>query len=254
MSNQNLKLSFVLPVRNEGLNIKIMLKMLYAVVEMPYEVLIVYDTPDDDAVSTVKSIQSKYTHIHLVYNEQGPGVANAIKIGVAQSQGEYVLIFAADEVGPVLGIEEMIQLMDEGCDLVSFTRYAHGGRRLGGPLYRRVFTKLSNNLFRLITGSVFTDVTTGVKIFRKSLFDDLKLESASMGWAIMLELSVKAQARNLKFGEVPIISIDRLYGGKSNFSIKSWMSDYVKWYFWGVKHIRKVTNKSKISVKTPIKL
>jgi len=43
-----------------------------------------------------------------------------------------ILIFAADEVGPVLAIEDMIALIREGCDFVSCTRYAHGGRRLGG--------------------------------------------------------------------------------------------------------------------------
>ena len=63
----------------------------------------------------------------------GRGVAGAITSGVQAASGERILIFAADEVGPVLAIEDMMRLMDDGSEFVSVTRYAHGGRRLGGP-------------------------------------------------------------------------------------------------------------------------
>ena len=41
--------SILIPVRNEGLNLTIMLKILKAVVDVPHEVLVVYDHPDDRA-------------------------------------------------------------------------------------------------------------------------------------------------------------------------------------------------------------
>ena len=42
---QKLKLSILIPVRNEGVNIRIMLKILKAVVSVTHEALIVYDDP-----------------------------------------------------------------------------------------------------------------------------------------------------------------------------------------------------------------
>src|SRR5260370_21769920 len=125
-------LSILLPVRNEGINLRIMLKILRAVVELPHEVLVVYDSDNDDTVPVVDDVRKIYPELRGVHNQLGNGVVNAIRAGVAASEGDVVLIFAADEVGPVLAIEDMIALIQEGCDFVSCTRYAHGGWRIGG--------------------------------------------------------------------------------------------------------------------------
>ena len=83
-----------------------------------------------------------------MHNTRGRGILNALRAGVEAAQGKYVLIFAADEVGPVLAIDDMIALMDAGCEFVSCTRYAHGGRRLGGSWIGGVLSRLANRLFR----------------------------------------------------------------------------------------------------------
>src|SRR3989338_1677461 len=131
---KNLKLSILMPVRNEGVNIEIMLKFLRAVIEIDHEIIIIYDDLNDDSIPVVKRLQSQYPNLRLLHNNLARGVTNAIKAGINACFGEYVLIFAVDEVGPVLAIDDMIRLMDEGCDFVSCTRYAKGGRRLGGSL------------------------------------------------------------------------------------------------------------------------
>jgi len=238
MTGKKTKLTILMPVRNEGVNIGLMVKMLSAVVETPHEILVVHDTADDDSVPAVKRIQVRFRNLRLVRNRLGRGVANAIRAGVEASRGDYILIFAVDEVGPVLAIEDMVALMDEGCDLVSCTRYGHGGRRLGGSVVQRVLSTAGNRVFMLVSGSVFTDSTTGIKMFRKSIFDEITLESRPVGWAVVFELAIKAQAAGLKLGEVPIVSIDRLYGGKSTFRLGPWLKEYLRWFLWGMKHLR----------------
>ena len=244
------KLSILMPVRNEGVNIEIILKILHAIIEIPNEILIVYDTIDDDSVPVVKSLQPKYKNVKLVLNTLGRGVANAIKAGVNASKGEYILIFAVDEVGPVLAIEDMIALLDQGCGLVSCTRYAHGGRRLGGSWIGGFLSRTGNRLFSLLSGSAFTDSTTGIKMFRKSIFNKITLESKPVGWAVVFELAIKIQAAGVKLGEVPIVSIDRLYGGQSTFSLGPWFKEYLKWFLWGVRHLHGAKIKKPI-VKIP---
>jgi hypothetical protein len=61
MSSPTLKLSILLPVRNEGMNLKIMLKMLSVVVEVPHEIIVVHDTLDDDSIPVVTELNKKYT-------------------------------------------------------------------------------------------------------------------------------------------------------------------------------------------------
>jgi dolichol-phosphate mannosyltransferase len=250
MKPQAKKLSILLPVKNEKENISVMLKILFATLDLSSEVIIIYDSPDDNTVSIVQSLQKKIPNIILLQNKLGKGVANAVLSGINKSSGEYILVFASDDVGPALAIEDMVYLMDKGCDLVSSTRYAHGGKRLGGSLIQSMLSRTGNYFFRLAVGTTLTDSTTGIKMFRKSLINKIHLES-KIGWAFVFELSIKAQIANVKLGEVPIISIDRLYGGSSSFKASPWFREYLKWFIYGVKNLHRRGKKNKIMIKIP---
>jgi|TARA_B100001971_G_C18102376_1_gene489601 glycosyltransferase involved in cell wall biosynthesis len=250
-----IKLSILMPVLNEGINLKIMLKILKATIDMPHEVLVVYDMPNDDSIPVVKAMQKDYPMLRLVHNKLGKGVINAIKAGVDAAIGEYVLLIAADDIGPVLAVDDMISLMDEGCDLVNATRYAYGGRNMGGIFISRILSKISNKLFYVLSGSALTDPTLGVKMFRRSLFNQLKLESKPVGWAVSFEFAIKAQLAGWKLGEVPMISINRFYGGKSSFKFGPWVVEYTKWFLWGFKHLHSSGRlRQKLQVKIPGKI
>ena len=75
-------------------------------------------------------------------------------------------------------------------------------------------------------------------MFRKSFFDQIDFESDSVGWTFVFEMSIKAQLLGFKLGEVPIISIDRLYGGESTFKLVPWFIGYLKWFTWGIKFFK----------------
>lgn len=251
----NIKLSILIPVRNESINIKIMLKILEATLDVPHEILVVYDSLDDNSITAVKSVQHKYSQIVGIHNKLGRGILNAVRAGINASHGEYILIIAADDIGPVLAIDDMIELMDRGCDLVSCTRYAYGGRVLGGSFVGRKLSRAANKLFYLISGAALTDSTIGIKMFTRTLLDEINLEAKPIGFAFAFELAMKAQYAGMMLGEVPIISINRFYGGKSSFKLGSWVSEYSKWFLWGLKHsnqLRKMQHK--VVVKIPQKI
>src|SRR5260221_10898440 len=172
----DLILTVLMPVRNEGINLRIMLKMLRAVVEVPYEVVIVHDTADDDSVRVVADLPLGQP-VRAVHNTLGRGVVNAIRAGVGASGGRYVLIFAADEVGPVLAIEDMLALMDQGCEFVSCTRYAHGGRRLGGSFIGGGLFPLAHWLFRSRAASLLAHYTTGDTMILRDQLDPFLLQA-----------------------------------------------------------------------------
>ena len=232
-------LAILLPVLNEGINLRIMLKILRATVDVPHEVLVVCDTPDDDSIPVVQAMQDEYPSVRVVHNTIGRGVINAIRAGVAAAKSDIILIFAADEVGPVLAVEDMLALIRDGYDFVSCTRYAHGGRRLGGSAVGGLLSRTANRLFNRVAGSALTDATTGIKMFRKSLFEQLDLQSKPVGWACAFEMSIKAQLLGLRLAEVPIVSIDRLYGGTSTFKVGPWTWEYLRWFVWGASRMHR---------------
>lgn len=243
-------LAIVIPVMNEGINLRIMLKILRATVDVPHEVLVVCDSPDDDSIPVVEHMQRDYAHVRVVHNTLGRGVINAIRAGVAAANSDVILIFAADEVGPVLAIDDMLELIREGHDLVSCTRYAHGGRRLGGSVIGGVLSRTANRLFSRFAGSALSDATTGIKMFRKSVFAELELESKPIGWTVAFEMSIKAQMKGLKLAEVPIVSIDRLYGGKSTFKVGPWTVEYLRWFLYGAQRLHRLPKQTP-SVRIP---
>ena len=249
-------LSILLPVLNEGINLRIMLKILRATMSVDHEVLVICDTPDDDSIPVVEAMQPEYPNLHLVQNKLGRGVVNAIRAGVAHAKSDAILIFAADEVGPVLAIDDMLELMRGGTEFVSCTRYAHGGRRLGGSAIGGTLSRTANRLFHRLAGSVFSDSTTGIKMFRRADFDRLNLQSRPIGWAVAFEMAIKAQLAGLKLGEVPIVSIDRLYGGESTFRLGPWVGEYLRWFLWGAREMRKLKNGERptVEVRIPVSL
>ncbi len=173
---------------------------------------------------------------------------------VAEARSSVVTILCADDTGPVLVIEDMLALMREGCDFVSVTRYAHGGRRLGGSWIGGLLSRVANWLFHCVARSPFTDATTGGKMFRRELFPKFNLESRPIGWAFAFEMSIKAQLLGLRLGEVPLVSIDRLFGGQSSFRLGPWLVEYLRCFFWGLRRVcrQEVRSCPPIRIRVPI--
>ena len=250
---KGLRLSILIPVRNEGSNLKVSLKVLAALVEVPHEVLLVHDFPEDNSVPVVESLQQSYPQFRLVLNTLGKGVKNAIRAGVDAARSETIVIMLADDIGPMTAIGDMLALMDDGCEFVSCTRYAHGGGRLGGSRIGFVLSRSANWLFHHLAGCVLSDATTGIKMFRRSAFADYSLESRPVGWAVVFEMAIKAQDMGLRLGEVPIVSIDRLFGGKSTFRVLPWIKEYMRWFLWGMMHLHRSRDRQNrtVSIRIP---
>lgn len=247
-------LSILLPVRNEEMNLRVMLRIIKTVLDTPHEVLVIHDSTDDRSIPVVREAQPTYPGLRLVHNQMGRGVINAIRAGVAESRSEIITILCADDTGPVLVVDDMLALMKEKCDFVSCTRYAYGGRRLGGSLVGGILSRTANWLFYHVARSPFTDATTGCKMFRKSVFAPFQLESRPIGWAFAFEMAIKAQHLGLNLGEVPLVSIDRLFGGQSSFKLGPWLVEYLRWFLWGLRRAFATSSwrRPQIRVRVPV--
>ena len=240
-----LKLTIIMPVRNEGVNLRMILKIIGALVEVPYEVLVVYDSTEDDSIPVAEEMQKKNPAIIPLYNTLGIGVINAVKTGVAAAKGEYVLILPADDVGAIFGISKMLAEIEKGYDLVSATRYAKGGKVVGGAVTSRLLSRMVNKLFGVFAGSALTDSTVGIKMFKREVFNMISFECKPVGWAFAFEMAIKSHVLGLRVSEVPIVSINRFYGGTSTFKLNRWVSEYVRWFVRGLLNIRFKHGKTK---------
>jgi len=243
---QKYKLSIILPVYNEEESLSIMINILEATLDFPHEVFIVYDDINDRSIEPAKRLKKLYSNIFLIHNDLGKGVQNAITKGVEFCTSDIILIAVVDEVLPIIAIKDMMTLINEkNCDFVSATRYSYGGRRYGGSLIGGILSRIANKSFRLITGMILSDSTTGMKMMRKSAWKKINIESKPIGWAFAFEISLKAQLLGLKLGEIPVKGVDRLFGGRSTFKPGLWAKEYFRWYIWGLKKLNWLNRKQK---------
>ena len=82
MTDQPITLTILLPVRNETMNLRVMLRILRAVLVVPHEILVIFDHEADESRPVVEEMQATYPHVRSVLNRSGRGVAYAIRAGI----------------------------------------------------------------------------------------------------------------------------------------------------------------------------
>lgn len=233
------EISIILPIHNEKDSLPIMVRLLESSIKFTKEIIIVHDTVNDNALEVAKELSSEFNNVQVIHNNIARGVKYAVDVGVSKAKYDIIIIFAVDEIFPIIAIDKMIDLLiKDDLDFISGTRYSKGGLRLGGSFLGSLFSKTANKIFQLLTNIPFSDCTTGLKMMKKSVWNSIKLESDPIGWAYSFELAIKVYLNNYKISEYPFKSVDRLFGGSSTFKFGPWLKEYLKWFFWGIKKIK----------------
>ena len=241
----NKELSIVLPVHNEKESLAIMVRLLISSLKFPHEIIIVYDSKEDNALDEANKLKKEFSNIKVIHNTIGRGVRNAIETGIQNSSYQLILITAVDEIFPIISIDHMLEkLLNGNFDFISGTRYSKGGSRLGGSLVGSILSRIANKVFNYLSKIELTDCTTGIKMFKKEVWNNINFQSKQVGWAFAFEFSIKAYINGYKTSEYPIKSVDRLFGGSSTFKFGPWVKEYLKLFIWGIKKIREYEKKN----------
>lgn len=222
------ELSIVLPVYNEGEAVEPVLRALAAAVTTPHEMIVVWDFDGDTTRPVVERLASEIPGLRGHRNDLGRGVLNAMKAGIAESQGRYVLISMADGSDEPHLVDGMVALARDGADVVAASRYMRGGRQLGGPPLKRLMSRVAGLTLHWFAGVPTHDPTNNFKLYARRFLDEVTIESEA-GFELALELTVKATLAERKIAEVPTTWRDRT-AGQSNFKLRKWLPHYLRWY------------------------
>lgn len=231
-------LSVVCPVYNEAANVERLFDRLRTDLSINIEVLVVYDRDEDTTVPIVRRLASLYPYeIRLVKNRFGYGALNAIRTGFHESRYEAVLVVMADLSDDLTVADQMYRLVvDTGCDVVCGSRYMQGGKQIGGPRLKGLFSRLAGLSLYHFAGVPTHDVTNSFKMYRRDFLQSVEIESDG-GFEIGMELLVKAFVNEGKIAEVPSTWTDRV-AGRSRFRMWKWLPKYLRWYFYAFKKRR----------------
>jgi GT2 family glycosyltransferase len=197
--SDGIQTTVVLPAYNEGAALPHVLDELEASLDQSYEVLVVDDGSTDDTAEVAEQHRCR-----LIRHSSNRGKGVAIRTGIAEAQGENVVIMDADATYPVPAISEMVELLGEN-DLVRGIRQSN---QESMPMVDRFGNWLFNRLLAISHGLEGTDHLSGLYGIRRAAA--LRLGTEATGFDIETEIGIRARARGLKVAEVPISYLPRV--------------------------------------------
>jgi glycosyltransferase involved in cell wall biosynthesis len=204
-----MKLSVVMPVYNERATLNKVVEKVLAV-PLEIELICVDDGSQDGSVEILKELQRHHPQIKIVLQPKNMGKGAALRRGIQEATGLYVVIQDADlEYDPSEYPILLDPLIQGKADVV------YGSRFLGGHAHRVLYFwhSVGNWLLTLfsnvLTNVNLTDMETCYKMFRREVIQSIPIEENRFGFEP--EITVKIAKRRLRIYEVGISYWGRTY-------------------------------------------
>ena len=216
------KLTVVIPAYNEERFIGQLLENVLAVdldeFDLGREVLVI----DDCSSDRTAEIAGGFDDVRLIRRTENGGKGEAVKMGIAEAEGDFIMIQDADlEYDPNDYVSMLRALLSRELDAVYGSRYMpnaergwrynllhgkHAGQSLAAYLGGRSLSVVGF----LCTGQYLSDTVTALKLFRREVVKPLQL--VTHGFELDHEITSKILARRHSLAEVPIHYFPRSKG------------------------------------------
>ncbi|MBI2588571.1 glycosyltransferase family 2 protein [Candidatus Berkelbacteria bacterium] len=203
MKRQSFKISVIIPVYNEKNTILEALKRVLDV-NLDKEIIII----DDGSIDGTRQILKKLKHsgVRIIYQEKNQGKGAALKRGIAEANGDYVVFQDADlEYDPGDFFNLLGPVKKSGALAVYGSRFRGNYKNMifFNMLGNRLITFMANLLFR----SNISDEATCYKLLETKLAKSIEVNGN--GFEFEPELTAKILKKGIKIYEVPISYIGR---------------------------------------------
>lgn len=205
-----LKISIIIPAFNEESTIIELLKKVREVETEGFEkeIIVVDDCSSDDTLLLLERNKNLYTK--LIKSKVNSGKGAAVKKGLLNSTGEYILFQDADlEYDPSDYQKLLKPVLNFKADIVIGSRLAASQLTRVYYFWHKLGNKFITFLFNILNNTTFTDIYSCYLLFRSDL---LKPEDLwSDGWDQQAEILSLIVSRGKSFYEVPVNYYGRTY-------------------------------------------
>lgn len=215
-----MQLSIVIPVMNEGANLKELLPGLHDIasrIAHDHEIVLI------DGGSVDNTCQVGQDNGACVIRQSGRGYGAALRDGFSAAHGEYVLTLDGDMSHRPDFIPDMWDKRN-AAEIVIASRYITGGSTEMTKM-RRLLSRALNKFFTLGLSLPFRDISSGFRLYHASLLRDIDLESSDFD--VLEEILIKSYTKGYKIVEVPFHYAQRK-NGSSHVNLLMFGVSYLK--------------------------
>jgi glycosyltransferase involved in cell wall biosynthesis len=191
-------------------------------------VLVVYDTPEDSTAPYAQEYAQHDRRVRPTLNTYGRGPARALRFGFDHALAPVVVVTMADGSDDVSQIDGLVGLVEKGAVIAAASRYARGGRQLGGPPLKKLLSRLAGLSLYWLARAGTRDATNSFKAYSAPFVRSVGIVSED-GFAMGIELVAKARRLRLPVAEIPTTWRDRTVG-ESRFELRRWIPRYLRWW------------------------
>jgi glycosyltransferase involved in cell wall biosynthesis len=207
MPTQKPHVSLAFPVYNDEATVEtVTSKALEVLAELAgkSEVIIVDDGSPDRSGEIADELARRHDTVRVIHHGSNRGYGEAVKSALEAARYEWICLTDGDDEYDVRDLNRLIRHKDS-YDLIITFRYV--------KLYTtfRVFVSwVYNKLVRFLFRTPYRDISTGLRLIRRSLVPELALQSASP--FIGAEFAFKTMLKGYRVGEVGILTFPRTFG------------------------------------------
>jgi hypothetical protein len=218
-------LTVVIPVYNEGANLREWYRAAAPHLPPGTRVRIIYDFDEDDTLPVARELASHGAPIEQLKNAH-KGVLGALVTGLRSVATGPIIVSMADLSDDFRIIPEMLRAWEEGAKVVVASRYMAGGQQLGGPWLKGQLSRWGGVSLHWLAGFPSHDATNSFRLYDADLVRDMTFESTG-GFEIGFEITLKAWMAGARVVEIPATWRDRVQG-ESRFNLRKWLPLYAR--------------------------
>ena len=208
-------LSVFFPCFNEQDNIERVVKSAVDVLtalKIDFEVIIVDDGSKDKTGEIADSLAAKDKHIKVVHHGINQGYGAALQSGFKAATKEYVFYMDGDGQ---FDIKELPMLFKYMADYDIATGYRINRQ---DNLIRKINAFCWTTMVNLLFGMKIKDMDCAFKLYKRRIFDDIKMKSA--GALINTEIFARAKNKGYKIFQIGVHHYPRTAGVQTGAKLK----------------------------------
>lgn len=198
MEKEHYDITVVIPSHNEENNVIELygrLTRVFSEKSWDYEIIFIDDYSTDRTFDNLARLAPSNPHLKIIKLARNCGQTAATKAGFDHATGDIIISMDSDLEHAPEDIPSIVEAIESGYDFVSTWRFDRSKEKLG----KRVPSKISNSLARLMTGVQAHDFGSGFKGYRRDVVRELPMYGNFHRYIVAI-----AASRGYRFAEVRI--------------------------------------------------